>query len=116
MPEKMTRNIQIVIPSNRAGTISWLCQQLHALNYRFQITDLTGYWSGEKEPCKCVSLYYKTEDIRPVFRAFATTALRLQALGEETVMTIEDGRAYFYRAEDRAALEVLANAERALVS
>ena len=110
MPTTMTKNIQIVIPSHRAGTISWLCQQLKNLDYGFQITDLKGYWAGEKEPCKCVSLYYKAEDIRPVFRTFATAVMRLQALGENTVMTVEDGTAHFYRPEDHAALELIANA------
>lgn len=109
MPEKMTRNIQIVIPSYRAGTISWLCQQLRGIGYGFQITDLKGYWAGEKEPCKCVSLYYRVADIRPVFRIFATAVMRLQALGEKVVMTVEDGTAHFYYPEDHAALEVIAN-------
>lgn len=109
MPMTMTKNIQIVIPSHRAGTISWLCQQLKGIGYGFQITDLKGYWAGEKEPCKCVSLYYKTEDIRPVFRIFATAVMRLQALGENTVMTVEDGTAHFYDLADQAALELIAN-------
>lgn len=110
MPVTMRKNIQIVIPSRRAGTISWLCQQLKDLGYGFQITDLKGYWVGEKEPCKCVALYYKAEDIRPVFRTFATAVMRLQALGEQSVMTIEDGTAHFYTSDDHAALEVVANA------
>ena len=110
MPVTMRKNIQIVIPSRRAGTISWLCQHLTGLGYGFQTTDLKGYWSGEKEPCKCVALYYKAEDIRPVFRIFAAAVLRLQALGEQCVMTIEDGTAHFYWPDDRAALEAIANA------
>ena len=110
MPVTMRKQIQIVIPSHRAGTISWLCQQLKDLGYGFQITDLKGYWSGEKEPCKCVALYYKAEDIRPVFRIFASAVLRLQALGEQCVMTVEDGTAHFYWPDDRAALEVIVNA------
>ena len=110
MPVTMHKNIQIVIPSRRAGTISWLCQQLIGLGYGFQITDLKGYWAGEKEPCKCVALYYKAGDIRPVFRIFATAVMRLQALGEESVMTVEDGTAHFYCHQDRVALELIANA------
>ena len=110
MPVTMRKNIQIVIPSRRAGTISWLCQQITDLGYGFQITDLKGYWAGEKEPCKCVALYYKAEDIRPVFRTFATAVMRLQALGEESVMTVEDGTAHFYQSDDHTALEMLANA------
>ena len=106
----MNKNIQIVIPSHRAGTISWLCQKLKDLGYGFQITDLKGYWAGEKEPCKCVSLYYHANDIRPVFRTFATAVMRLQALGENVVMTVEDGTAHFYHPADHAALEMIANA------
>ena len=110
MPVTMHKNIQIVIPSHRAGTISWLCQKITGLGYGFQITDLKGYWAGEKEPCKCVALYYKAEDIRPVFRIFATAVMRLQALGEQSVMTVEDGAAHFYHLQDHAALESIANA------
>lgn len=110
MPTTMTKNIQIVIPSHRAGTISWLCQQLRDHGYGFQTSDLKGYWAGEKEPCKCVSLFYPAQDIRPVFRIFATTVMRLQALGEEVVMTVEDGTAHFYKHDDHAALELIANA------
>ena len=109
MPVTMRKNIQIVIPSHRAGTISWLCQQIKDLGYGFQIIDLKGYWAGEKEPCKCVALYYKSEDIRAVFRIFATAVMRLQALGEQSVMTVEDGTAHFYQPEDHAALELIAN-------
>lgn len=110
MPVTMRRNIQIVIPSHRAGTISWLCQQIKDLGYGFQVTDLKGYWAGEKEPCKCVALYYKAEDICPVFRIFAAAVLRLQALSEQSVMTVEDGTAHFYGPEDRVALEAIVNA------
>ena len=110
MPVTMRKSIQIVIPSYRAGTISWLCQQIRDLGYGFQITDLKGYWAGEKEPCKCVALYYKAEDIRAVFRIFATAVMRLQALGEKSVMTVEDGTAHFYQPDDHAALEMIANA------
>ena len=106
----MNKNIQIVIPSHRAGTISWLCQKLKDLGYGFQVSDLKGYWAGEKEPCKRVALYYKAEDIRPVFRIFATAVLRLQELGEQCVMTVEDGTAHFYCHQDRVALELIANA------
>ena len=106
----MNKNIQIVIPSHRAGTISWLCQKLKDLGYGFQVTDLKGYWAGEKEPCKCVSLYYKAEDIRPVFRIFSIAVMRLLVLGEQSVMTIEDGTAHFYQRDDLDALETIANA------
>ena len=110
MPVTMHKNIQIVIPSHRAGTISWLCQQLKGIGYGFQITDLKGYWAGEKEPCKCVALYYKAEDIRAVFRLFATAVMRLLVLGEKSVMTVEDGTAHFYEHDDMDALEMIANA------
>ena len=110
MPVTMHKNIQIVIPSRRAGTISWLCQKLKDLGYGFQITDLKGYWAGEKEPCKCVALYYKAEDIRAVFRLFAIAVMRLLVLGEQSVMTVEDGTAHFYHSDDHAALELIANA------
>ena len=110
MPATMRKNIQIVIPSHRAGTISWLCQQIKDLGYGFQITDIKGYWASEKEPCKCVSLYYEAAHTRAVFRVFAAAVVRLLALGEQSVMTVEDGAAHFYQPDDHAALETIVNA------